>query len=249
MIIQENDFLRTYNEIDQLWEDANVTTTVAVDMNTLDVDNLTDETWDKIKQASMALCGRFRTDVVKWPKQFQLQYNAYKSELKALEFLKDSTKVDEINKMLKAYGESCRIQGSYKFNDNPCKHNILGVNSQIVNNNISTDDDTVVDIILAENVDTEIPPITKIEVKCVYNKAQPKSFHGCQVLFVFDLADDSCTVYYVKNNKRPKQKTPAQAPVKFSSVGLKQDCIFVSPKEDYTVADATGITCKRWGRK
>jgi hypothetical protein len=244
MIIQENDFLKTYNEIDQLWEDANVTTTVTVDMDTLDVDNLTDDTWDKIKQASMALCGRFRTDVVKWPRQFQLQYNAYKSELKALEFLTDSTKVDEINKMLEAYGEPCRIQGNYKFNDTPCEHNILGVNSQIVDDDISTDDATVVDIISAGNVDTKTPPITKIEVKCIY-KSQPQGFHGCQVLFVFDLADDSCTVYYVKNNKRQKQKTPT----KFSSVGLKQDCIFVSPKEDYTVADATGITCRRWGRK
>lgn len=243
MIIQENEFLKTYNEIDQLWEDTNVTTTVTVDMDTLDVDNLTDEAWDKIKQASMALCGRFRTDVVKWPRQFQLQYNAYKSELKALELLKDSTKVNEINKMLEASGEPCSIQGNYKFNDNPCKHNILGVDSQIVDDNISTDDATVVDIISAGNVDTETPPITKIEVKCIYKKSQPKGFHGCQVLFVFDLADDSCTVYYVKDNRKQK------SPTKFSSVGLKQDCIFVSPKEDYTVADATGITCKRWGRK
>ena len=242
MIIQENEFLKTYNDMNKLWEDVphtNLSTTV--DMSTLEVDRLTEVDWAKIKEASMNLCDHFHADVTTWPYQFQLQYNAYQAECLALELLADPNTVNEINNLLDKYNEPRRIQGTYQLNPNPCAHNLLGISSQPVG--LSTAEDntaTVVDIIPADSVDNEDTRITRIEVKCIAEKAQPKGYHKCQIVLVFNIDADSCTVYYFTTRRQLKYTYT------IDTVGIRHRCISINPKLDPTARDATEITCSRW---
>ena len=129
MKICKSDFDKLYEELSTLIEDTEVDTSTTVDMRTLNVDNLSDNDWDQIKKASMALCTKFNSDVASWPYQFQLQYNSYQSECLALSLLKEQEVLNKINEMLAKYEATCRVAGSYKFNPNPCEHHILGANS------------------------------------------------------------------------------------------------------------------------
>lgn len=268
MKIFKSDFDTWYDELTESWtlvEEVN-TANAIVDMNTLNVDNLTDEDWLKIKEASIELCKHFGVDETSWPYQFQLQYNAYQAETLALSLLNNRPDiVDNINKMLEKNKAPYRVGGTYHFNPLPCAHNILGAVSQLVGRNsynVDSENSNVVDL-HADNKDLVIskstedlkdkqpgevetlPVVTDIEVKCVAGsnaEKNAKHFHGCQVLFIFNISADTCTVYSVK---RQKQKES----FKIENVGIKSKCISVKPQLDPSVAVEVEVTCSRWGSK
>lgn len=268
MKVVKTEFDTWYDKLTEAWtlveegEDINT----AVDMNTLNVDNLTEENWAEIKEASIALCKHFGVDETSWPYQFQLQYNAFQAETLALDLLNNSPKtVQGINKMLEDNKAPYRVGGTYHFNPLPCEHNILGAASQLVGRNsynVDSENSNVVDL-QADNKDLVIskstedlkdrqpgevetlPVVTDIEVKCVAGanaEKNAKHFHGCQVLFIFNISADTCTIYSVKSQKQ-KEK------FKIENVGIKSKCIVVKPQLDPSVAIEVDITCNRWGSK
>ena len=80
--------------------------------------------------------------------------------------------------------------------------------------------------------------IKRIEVKCIGKADQkPKNFHTPQLVFVFNISEDSCTVYYWKNGKRELAEDKSY---KVENIGIRQVCINVNPKEEGKV------TCTTW---
>jgi hypothetical protein len=220
----------------------------------------------KIKEASIELCKHFGADETSWPYQFQLQYNSFQAEKLALNILNERPDIVKgINEMLEKNNAPYRVGGTYHFNPVPCEHNLLGAKSQLVGRNSAkadSENSNVVDL-HADNKDLVIPKsakdlkdkqpgevetlpvVTDIEVKCVAGanaEKNAKHFHGCQVLFIFNISADTCTVYSVR---RQKQKES----FKIENVGIKSKCISVKPQLDPSVAVEVEVTCSRWGSK